>query len=68
VISNTGVYQLIESVPVIQGQFVWLIYRWLLFAWCRIFLLVQLLSIVNFVYIWNESWISPENERQWYVM
>lgn len=39
-----------------------------LVCWCRIFLLIQLLSIVNFVYIWNESWISPENERQWYVI
>ncbi|XP_024393737.1 uncharacterized protein [Physcomitrium patens] len=32
-----------------------------------IFLLVQLLSIINFVYLWNESWMSPEHERQCYI-
>jgi hypothetical protein len=34
-------------------------------ASCRIFLIIQLLSIVNFVYYWNEDWLSEKNERRW---
>ncbi|CAK9203507.1 unnamed protein product [Sphagnum troendelagicum] len=29
-----------------------------------IFLIIQLLSIVNFVYYWNEDWLSEKNERR----
>ncbi len=35
------------------------------YVFCRIFLVIQLLSIVNFVYYWNEDWLSEKKERNW---
>ncbi|KAG0587186.1 hypothetical protein KC19_2G146500 [Ceratodon purpureus] len=61
---KTGLWIIFTIVPFFLPSVVIQLYGEIARFGAGIFLLIQLLSIVNFIYIWNEGWISPDNERQ----